>query len=338
MGVLKTDPDRRSAAGETVAAPAASLATVQQQCDEMLIGMKAMGDQLAELAARESELRALIEHDALLEPYMSQLVKTIRKSEVTSAAVGAAIEQAPLRLEPFPYMVVDDLLPTRLYKCLVRGIPAPELFDRKSAGKEHLAVPFALAPAYSRRAWRYMAETIVPEMIAPRVIEKVRPQIDAWISQNWPGLAPADVELRGSGGRIMLRRRGYAIAPHRDPKWGFITCIMYLARPQDSESWGTQIYSVDEDTEAASAAPYWIDPKRCHLVEDVRFRPNRMLVFLNSGGAHGAHIPADAQPEDLERYIYQFRVGPPADSIAMLKAKLPAERQSLWVGKAIIDY
>jgi hypothetical protein len=136
----------------------------------------------------------------------------------------------------------------------------------------------------------------------------------------------------------MLRRRGYTIHPHRDPKWGFITCIMYLARSEDSERWGTQIYSVNADQEADNAAPYWIDPKRCHLVEDVAFRPNRMLVFLNSGGAHGASIPADAEPENLERYIYQFRVGPTVETIAMLKANLSADRRARWVGKAMIDY
>ena len=73
-------------------------------------------------------------------------------------------------------------------------------------------------------------------------------------------------------------------------------------------------------------------------MEDVKFRPNRLLVFLNSAGAHGAYIPADAQPETLERYIYQFRVGPTVDAIAKLRSMLPEERQPLWTGKALVDY
>jgi hypothetical protein len=59
-----------------------------------------------------------------------------------------------------------------------------------------------------------------------------------------------------------------------------------------------------------------------------------MLIFLNSVGAHGAHIPEDAQPEDLERYIYQFRIAPTVDAMRMLKQALSADRRALWAGKA----
>jgi hypothetical protein len=95
---------------------------------------------------------------------------------------------------------------------------------------------------------------------------------------------------------------------------------------------------VDHDREAKSAAPYWIDEKQCRLVEDVKFVPNRLLVFLNSEGAHGAFIPPDAEPADLRRYIYQFRLGPTLEAIGTLKAMLPEERQPLWAGKALVDY
>ena len=78
----------------------------------------------------------------------------------------------------------------------------------------------------------------------------------------------------------------------------------------------------------------WIDPARCRFVTEVAFKPNRLLLFLNSVGAHGAHIPDDAQPEALERYIYQFRVGPSVESMTMLKATLAEDRRSYWAGKA----
>ncbi len=135
----------------------------------------------------------------------------------------------------------------------------------------------------------------------------------------------------------MFRRGGYRIRPHRDPKWAFLTCILYLARPGDDEAWGTQLYYVDDDREAKNVAPHWIDEKQCRLADDVKFVPNRLLVFLNSVGAHGASIPADVPPE-TERYIYQFRIGPTLDMMQMLKSKLPAERQPLWSGKASVDY
>jgi hypothetical protein len=58
---------------------------------------------------------------------------------------------------------------------------------------------------------------------------------------------------------------------------------------------------------------------------------------MNSQGAHGASIPADAEPADLERYIYQFRIGPTADSIRKLQALLPEDRREMWSGK-VADY
>jgi hypothetical protein len=337
MNLFKNRPGIASASADDNARLADAVALVQEQCEQILQQVKAMEGRLSQLALRESELRVVLEREAELDPHREHLGKVVNK-QGTADDVRAAIDRAELHLDPFPYTIVDDLLPGSLYKSLLRGIPPVELFENKPAGKEHLDVPFSLAPTYSRHVWRYMADVVVPTIIAPRLIEKFRAPIDEWIARNWPSLPPGSVELHGSGGRIMFRRRGYRILPHRDPKWAFITCILYLARRDDGAAWGTQLYAVDDDQEARSAAPFWIDEKRCRLVEDVAFLPNRLLVFLNSTGAHGAHIPPDAEPATLQRYIYQFRIGPTVDAIAMLKSMLPEERQPLWSGKALVDY
>jgi hypothetical protein len=141
------------------------------------------------------------------------------------------------------------------------------------------------------------------------------------------------MELHSSAGRILLRRPGYNIPPHRDPKWGFLTCLVYLARSGDPEAWGTQLYAVDEDDEAQGAKPHWIEPERCRLVTEVPFRRNSALLWLNSIGAHGAFIPQDVQPPDLQRYAYQFRIGPTRDAITALMDLLPTARRDVWSGK-----
>jgi hypothetical protein len=68
--------------------------------------------------------------------------------------------------------------------------------------------------------------------------------------------------------------------------------------------------------------------------------PHMSIARFASGAtrAHGAHIPAGAEPETLERYIYQFRVGPTAPIISMRKSILPEERRPLWAGRAQVDY
>ena len=309
---------------------------LQRQCADILKQVKAMNDQLSQLAVRESELRSVLEREAALQPYQEHLVKVLGNERLTEK-VRSTIDRAELHLQPFPYAIIDNLLPAALYNCLLRGIPPIELFTSRP-NRQNLSAPFAMAPSYSNHVWRFMAEVLVPEVIAPAIIEKFRHPLNEWTTRNWPDVPPESVVMHGSGGRIMLQRRGYRIRPHRDPKWGFLTGILYLARDGDSEAWGTQVYAVDEDREATNTAPYWIDEKWCRLTEDVDYRPNRLLVFLNSTGAHGAHIPADAEPEALERYIYQFRIGPTTQVISMLRSMLPEERRPLWAGKAQLDY
>ena len=63
------------------------------------------------------------------------------------------------------------------------------------------------------------------------------------------------------------------------------------------------------------------------------FRRNCALIFLNSTGVHSARIPPDAQPTDLERYAYQFRVGAERETIQWLLANMPEERRVFWEGK-----
>jgi hypothetical protein len=337
MGLFKTDPNIANSGDASVASLTEAVALIQRQCEEILNQVNAMSEQLSQLAGRESELRKILERDSECESHLDRLAQVLRKKAIPDR-LKASIDQAQLHLEPFPYTVIDSVLPGSLYDSLLRGLPPVELFTDKPAGKQQLAVPFSLAPAYSQRVWTHFVEDLIPNIVGPRLVEKFRAPIDDWISYNWPQLDPGSVPLRASGGRIMLRRRGYRIRPHRDPKWSFITCILYLARPGDDEAWGTQLYAVDGDDEAKNAAPYWIGDERCRLVEDVKFKPNRLLVFLNSVGAHGAQIPEDAQPENLERYIYQFRFGPTVETIAMLKSMLPEDRQALWAGKALVDY
>jgi hypothetical protein len=330
MAISKPSSSVVTAADEAIAPLADTIAELKRQNEQL-------AQQVQVLTGQVARLQAVAERDTDLEPFLGKLGYTIQK-QTTPQRVADAVDGAKLQLEPFPYTVIDDLLPITVYRALLRGIPPVELFLNNDAGKPHLPVPFKLAPAYSQQVWHYVAGEIVPNIIAPRLIEKFRASIDEWITRNWPDIDPRSVALQGSEGRIMFRGRGYRIRPHRDPKWAFITCILYLARPGDDEAWGTQLYYVDDDKEAKNVAPHWIDEGQCRLADDVKFIPNRLLVFLNSVGAHGASIPADAEPPDLERYIYQFRIGPTLEMMQMLKSKLPKERQPLWSGKASVDY
>ena len=251
----------------------------------------------------------------------------------TAAHVRRAVAAAPLRDEPFPYLVVHDWLPRDVYETIIRALPPSIFFADRDESRQRLIVPFGVAPEYSRRVWEFMAYRIVGGMLAPALSERLLPTLREYVRSFCPDM-PDDVDLtlHASNGRIMLRRPGYVITPHRDPKWGFITCLVYLARRGDNETYGTQLYRVRNDEEAPSGKPYYVEESRCELVTSVPFRANTMLVFLNSRGAHGASIPPGAQPPDLERYLYQFRLGPTNRTIAELLARMPEAQRALWAG------
>jgi hypothetical protein len=291
--------------------------------------------ELGQVRTREAQLRAIAQRNLELADAASSLDRVLT-DQSTRDHITAAITGATLRREPFPHLVVDRLLPEPLYNALITGLPPSELFADRPVNKRQLNVPLHVAPDYSRRVWEFMAKDVVRDVITPVLAEVFREPLNAFIRESFPdaGADPASMtNLVSSDGRILLRTRGYDISPHRDPKWAFMVCILYLARRGDSESWGTDIYSVADDREAVGALPHWIDQKQCTKVGTVPFRRNRAFLFVNSTGAHGAAIPADAEPADLERYIYQFRIGPDATSMSALTATLPPDRRVYWERK-----
>jgi hypothetical protein len=247
------------------------------------------------------------------------------------AHIKAVFDRTPLELDPYPHIVLQNWLPDDVYERIVDAMPASVFFahDRD----QHWVVPSGVAPLYSRQVWAFVANTIVGDMVYAALNRKFQDTICRYVRSFVPS-PPRDIDLtlHPSDGRIMLRRPGYNLAPHRDPKWGFVTGIVYLAREGDNEAHGTQIYRVKDDAEAPTSRVYYPEPAKCELVKDVPFRANTMLAFLNSEGAHGAAIPADAQPPNLERYIYQFRLGPTGKVIKRLIDLMPADQAAMWAG------
>jgi hypothetical protein len=311
-------------------------ARLQQQIHLLTQEVQALKAQLNQVARQERQLRALFESDYDANDQIARFATLIRESpikeHVRSAVAGARLED-----DPFPHCVIDDLLPAEYYDTLIAGLPPVDLFADRPVNKQQLTVPLEHAPRYATEVWRHMARVVAEGIIKPAVLAKFHEPLTRWLRDQLPilGERPLDgLRITCSDGRILLRRPGYLIPPHRDPKWGFITCLMYLARKGDDERWGTQLFRVTDDNEAEGARPHWISDAQCQLAGEVAFRPNRVLVFLNSVGAHGAHIPPDAQPATLERYAYQFRLGADGRSIKSIQAQLTPEQRAFWAGKA----
>jgi hypothetical protein len=251
--------------------------------------------------------------------------------------VHAAIASAPILLEPYEHAVVERLLPSDVYDLLIDAIPPEPFFDDRDPIKRNLRFPMELGPTLSSMVWGFFDEVVTDQIIRPAVLERFEEPLgrhyDSIFGPECRARAAA-MPHRVNSGRLMLRRRGYHLDPHRDPKHSMLTCLVYFARPGDDEAFGTEIFSVANDSDADYKQTYYPEQAghACTLVKVVPFRPNSMLVFLNSRGAHGATIPADA-PESLERYSYQFYIGPEKDSLGTLVRHLPDARRRMWQSK-----
>ncbi len=262
---------------------------------------------------------------------VSSLIAGVLDVASVRAHVQAVLDQTPLESDPYPHMVLDNLLPPAFYKALIDTMPPRSLFD-DAVNKEQLRVPPRGAGLTTFRIWRFLVAEILESQLQDALLARFREPLTEYARRFWPQANLDELRLGGSDGRIILRQRGYVIPPHRDPKWAWLTFILYLAKPGDPDTWGTQLYRVNDDVEAPGAQPFWMESHEHVLAKDVRFLPNRALVFLNADGSHGASIPEDA-PADFERYIYQFRIGPDRRAVDRLKAELTPEARAKWEGK-----
>ena len=129
--------------------------------------------------------------------------------------------------------------------------------------------------------------------------------------------------------RILLRRPGYVIKPHRDPRWAFVTCLVYLPPRNAQRFFGTQLCAVRREPEHRSPGALWMDDTDIEVVKSVPGYPNTALAFVNGTGAHRASIPEDVA-SDTERYLYQLQLGPSVASQRRLLASMPADELSCW--------
>lgn len=245
-----------------------------------------------------------------------------------------AIARAEVVPDPTAHMVIERLLPNDLYALLIESIPPPEFFGERDPVKQDLEIEQLLsAPRFTQRVWRFFDEQVVPEVIAPSIFARFRDAVVGHYAETGgPEFGEKGAALKHlvASGRIMLRRPGYRLKPHLDPKRVVITGLMYLARPGDSETYGTQLFRVDRPFVASGLKTFFPEDSgyTCEVARTVPFRANSMLAFVNSRAAHGATLPKDAELK--ERYTYQFYLKPPDGGLKPLLKTLSPEARAPW--------
>ena len=242
----------------------------------------------------------------------------------------AAVAGADLVTDPGPYMVIPDILPVEIYEHLIDTMPPAEAFDVADKVKANFDPDTTMAaPARSREAWSWFHADVVDRQLAPLLTATFRQHLLVAYSDLF-GLEQAEAALglphHAFQGRLMLRRPGYRLKPHRDKKSASLTGLVYFARPGDSREYGTELFRVLDDRPADVRKTYYPEDHgaRTELARSVPFVGNTALIFMNVlGMAHGASIPPESS--QLERYAYQFYVGPPKADVRQLTRQMPQE-------------
>jgi hypothetical protein len=258
-------------------------------------------------------------------------------SETDHTHLRDKVTSAAFETDPGPHMVVSNLLPPHLYTLLLETMPPPEGFDVADESKANFDPESStIAPQRSRDTWLQFQREVVDGALTPLLVERFKPHLTALYERLF-GSAFADDAMRmhqhAFRGRLMLRRPGYRLRPHRDTKIATITGLMYFARPGDNADYGTDIYRIDNDQPAPSMKTFYPEAHGGHaeLVKWIPFIGNSALFFLNAPGmAHAAGIPRKSS--QTERYAYQFYVGPPEPDLGRIVSRMPSEQAATWAG------
>jgi hypothetical protein len=313
---------------------ARQLRAMSARLEQLERTVKSQHEMLARLPALERRVQqsiAVYEMDATHAKKLPRIRAMLDTDRVRQHAT-AAVARAELQVHPGAHIVIDDLLPGDVANELVKAVPPTMFFKDRNLQRQEMGVPFFVAPEYSRLVWGFFYD-VLEHAILPAIIEKFQPSLDEFVRSRWPELGSfvdSGIRLGVWNSRILLRRPGYHIRPHRDPRWAFLTALFYLQRRDDPYAYGTQFYRLREERDPTHASPLWMGDGECELVKEIPARHNTAVMFLNSTGAHGASIPADAPP-DLERYLYQVQFGPDESTQQMLIAALEGDARLAWV-------
>jgi hypothetical protein len=297
-------------------------------------------DALRQLEEQRAELTRLRRAQALDLEEVDRIksIADVWKPAAIAKHVRSVVAEAPVHTDPFPHLVLEPLLPPDAFRVLVDAVPPEEFFE----GEKHLDLrgigkATSVVPLFSRIIWRSLRNDVIDTALAPALAERLRPFARDLLRHSVGDELVEDalaLPLHPHGLRLMLRRRGWTLRPHCDPRDQFISTLLYLAPPGEGDTYGTQLFRVlQENFVPGWANTYYPEDEgvACELAKTMPYRGNLCLSFLNlGGGAHGASVPEDAQPPDLRRLAFQFYMGPDREELDPIIARLPPGLQVAW--------
>ena len=243
-----------------------ALKPLRKEVRRLTAELAATGALLEHTAARaaradqcSAQIRSIMELNEQQREQIADLPRLLDEQHIRAHATKA-IAAAELRTEPFEHIIVDQILPPAVYDLLIAAMPPAVFFDQHDPIKRNLVFPITFGPTLPRTVWNAVDSMIAGRCIEPAVLDRFHQPLQAHYDTIFGPAFRAQANAlpkRSSGGRLMLRRAGYHLDAHRDPKRSLLTCLLYLARPGDDETHGTQLFRVTNDGEASHKQTYY---------------------------------------------------------------------------------
>lgn len=312
----------------------ARIKQLQLRVEELQRDLTSTAERAEDADRRAHVLEAVIAHDRRNTAHLSGFLSAVESGALRDH-VTRALLAAPLIDDPAPMLVVRDLFPADVYNAVLEGIPPVGVFTRKDQTKYDFRprASAALLSALAEQVWTYLECELIPKTMVPAIAARLGPALDAYTRDTFGpvlGEAVGELALEATSARLMLRKPGYSLRPHLDPRRVFATGLLYFARPGDDESFGTSFYRVEGQVRRLDTGTYFpgLNGHPCEFVRKIPFTPNSAVFFVNAA-AHGVDIPAAAPPV-VERYSLQFYLGPPVEPLKGLLRGLPEEERATW--------
>jgi hypothetical protein len=239
-------------------------------------------------------------------------MKMARFASLIAQHFVRAVESSPVRLEPFPHLVVNGVLPVDIFRKVFDEMPSiSELVSMPETESSGLA-------AYDRRAT--IAVEDLPSPGGPSVWDDVDGGLksdeveQALIRSFSPWIGGEAGQAPGGPLRRQVRahrdQAGFSLNPHTDAPIIFITSFIYVSSGVPDSSLDTVLYEpLDPEARLRSIENKDYaheDPGDHRPVGRVAFRPNRMFSLLRTASSlHGVGpVSNGAAP----RYVISLRL------------------------------
>jgi precorrin-6B methylase 2 len=190
--------------------------------------------------------------------------------------------------DPFPYSVIDNILPDDYYAEVLAHFPSSESLRPigetgrvpRGAYEERLVVlftddEFARMTDAQQRFWKEFASWMYSDLFLNAFVAKFGRALEPRLSRI---LETSDA-LKVRGDALLVNdQTNYAVGPHTDAPHRLVTFLFYLPRDSSMRELGTSVYKAKDPSFTCWGGPHHPFDK-FDFVRTVEFLPNRLLAF-----------------------------------------------------------